>query len=92
MTIVLLVSIVLALVIVTGIVMFLLAKKRAKEGKQVKTSYRALYNFGKFIILLSIVIMVVFFVLQIPFYAGLPILILGVLYLIVGYTNREKWH
>ena len=91
MTIAILVFIILAVVIVTGIVMFSLARKRAKEGKPIRTSYRVLYNFGKVIIPLSIVIMIVFFALQIPFYAGLPILVLGVLYFIVGYTNREKW-
>ena len=91
MTIAILVFIILALVIVTGIVMFSLARKRAKEGKPIRTSYRALYNFGKVIVPLSIVIMIVFFVLQIPFYVGLPLLVIGLLYLIIGYTNREKW-
>ena len=92
MTIVILVSIILAIVILTGIVMFSLARKRAKEGKSVKTSYHALCNFGKFVVPLSVVIMIVFFVLQIPFYAGLPLLALGLLYLAVGYANREKWY
>ena len=91
MTIAILVFIILAVVIVTGIVMFSLARKRAKEGKLIRTSYRALYNFGKVIVLLSIVIMIVSFLLQIPFYIGLPLLVIGLLYLIIGYTNREKW-
>ncbi len=77
MTIMLLITIILALVVATGIVMFLQARKRNREGNPVKISYRALYNFGKFIIPLSIVIMVVFFALQIPFYAAFPILVLG---------------
>ena len=72
--------------------MFSLARKREKEGKSVKTSYHALYNFGKFIVSFSVVIMVVFFGLQIPFYAGLPLLALGLLYLAVGWANREKWY
>lgn len=92
MTVMILVSIILALVILTGIVMSSLARKRAKEGKSVKTSYHALYNFGKVVVPLSIVIMIVFFVLQIPFYAGLPLLALGLLYLAIGWANREKWH
>jgi hypothetical protein len=92
MTIVILVSIILAIVILTGIVMFSLARKRAEEGKSVKTSYHALYNFGKFVVPLSVVIMIVFFVLQIPFYAGLPLLALGLLYLAIGWANRAKWH
>ena len=92
MTIVLVVSIILALVIVTGIVMLSLARKRVKEGKSVKTSYYALYNFGKFVVALSIVIMIVFFILQIPFYVGLSLLAIGLLYLAVGWANRGKWH
>ena len=72
MTIAILVFIILAVVIVTGIVMFSLARKRAKEGKPIRTSYRALYNFGKVIVPLSIVIMIAFFVLQIPFYEVVP--------------------
>ncbi|MFC1932605.1 hypothetical protein ACFLXU_03110 [Chloroflexota bacterium] len=87
-----LISIFLALVIATGIVLLLQARKRMREGNPVKTNYRTLYNFGKYIVPFGILITIVFFALQIPFYAGLPILVLGVLYLIVGYTNREKWH
>ena len=63
-----------------------------REGNQVKTNYRTLYNFGKYIVPFGILITIVFFVLQIPFYAGLPLLALGLLYLTVGWANREKWY
>jgi hypothetical protein len=92
MIITIMISIFLALVVVPGIVMLLQAKKRMLEGNSVKTDYRTLYNFGKYIVLFGIIITVVFFVLQIPFYAGLPILALGLLYLIIGLANRRKWH
>ena len=91
MTIAILVFIILAVVIVTGIVMFSLARKRSKEGKPTKTNYRALYNIGKVVVALSIVVMIASFLLQIPFYIGLPLLLIGLLYLIVGYTKRENW-
>ena len=91
MTIAILVFIILVVVIVTGIVMFSLARKRSKDGKPTKTSYRALYNFGKVIIPLSIVIMIVSFLLQIPFYIGFPLLALGLIYLVIGLANRDKW-
>ena len=92
MIITVMISIVLALVVVPVIVMLLQARKRMLEGNLVKTDYRTLYNFGKYIVLFGIIITVVFFVLQIPFYAGLPILALGLLYLIIGRANRRKWH
>jgi hypothetical protein len=92
MIITIMVSIFLALVVVPGIVLLLQAKKRMREGNPVKIDYRTLNNFGKYTVLFGIIITVVFFVLQIPFYAGLPILALGLLYLIVGRVNRRKWH
>jgi len=87
-----LISIFLALVIVTGIVMLLQARKRIREGNPVKTNYRTLYNFGKYIVPFGILITIVFFLFQIPFYAGLPLIVLGLLYLAVGWANRGKWY
>jgi hypothetical protein len=92
MVIAILIPVFLALVLVPGIVLIYQAKKRMLEGNSVKTDYRTLYNFGKYIVPFGIIITVVFFVLQIPFYAGLPILSLGLLYLVIGRANRRKWH
>jgi len=88
MIITILISFFLALVIVPGIVLLLQASKRKRERNPVKTNYRILYNFGKYIVPFSILVTIVFFILQIPFYAGLPILALGLLYLAIGWVNR----
>ncbi len=82
--------IIIALVTAMGIVMVLVAKKRAKEGKTIGSSYRGLYNFGRIIVTLSIIIMAIFFLLQIPFYIGLPFFAVGVTFLVVGLVNRNK--
>ena len=84
------VSIILVLVIAMGIVMVLMNRKRVKEGKSVTPDYRGLRIFGTIIVPFSIIAMVVFFVLQIPFYIGLPLFALGVTYLIIGLANRDK--
>lgn len=86
-----LISLFLLLVIATGIVLLISAGKRAREGNPERISYRAVYNLGRLIVILSIVIMIGFFVLQIPFYAALPLIALGILYLVVGRANRAKW-
>ena len=91
MIITILISIFLALVIVPGIVLLLQARKRMREGNPVKTNYRILYDFGKYIVPFGVLITIVFFILQIPFYAGLPLLALGLLYLAIGRLNRGKW-
>jgi len=79
MIITILIPIFLTLVLVPGIVLIIQAKNRMREKNPVKTDYRILYSFGKYIVPFGIIITVVFFVLQIPFYAGLPILGLGLL-------------
>jgi len=91
MVITILIPVFLALVVVPGIVLLLQARKRMGEGNPVKTNYRILYNFGKYIVPFGVLITIVFFILQIPFYAGLPLLALGLLYLAIGRVNREKW-
>jgi len=91
MIITVMISIFLALVVVPGIVMLLQARKRMCQGNPFRIDYRILYSFGKYIVPFGFIITVVFFVLQIPFYAGLPILALGLLYLVIGRINRRKW-
>jgi hypothetical protein len=91
MIITILISIFLTLVIVPAIVLVLQARKRMREGNPVKTNYRILYDFGKYIVPFGVLATIGFFVLQIPFYAGLPLLALGLLYLAIGRVNREKW-
>ncbi len=81
----------LAIVIVMGMVMVLVARKRAKEGMAAETSYRGLYIFGIIVVPFSIVSMALMFVLQIPFYVGLPLFALGLTYLIIGLGNKDKW-
>ena len=91
MIITILIPIFIALVAIPGIVLLLQARKRTREGNPIKTDYRILYDFGKYIVPFSIIVMIVFFILQIPFYAGLPLLALGLLYLVIGRINRRKW-
>ena len=91
MTVLLLILLILVIVLITGIVMFSQARKRAREGKQVITSYRSLYTFGRIVVPLSIVIMIVFFVFQIPFYIGFPLFGVGLVYLIIALANKDKW-
>jgi len=82
--------VIFALAIALGVVTLLGVKKRAREGKVVKTNYSSLYMLGKIIVPFSIVLMAVMFALQIPFYIGLPLLTIGLTYLIIGriYINK----
>ncbi len=82
--------IILAIAVVTGILAVLMVRKRKKEGKP-QANYRTFVILGVTWVSFSIILMIVSFVLQIPFYIGFPLLALGLIYLIIGLANRDKW-
>ncbi len=82
--------IILAIAVVTGILAALMVRKRKKEGKP-QADYRTFFIIGVIWVPFSIVLMVVSFILQISFYMGFPLLVLGLVYLIIGLKNRDKW-
>ncbi|MFC1951980.1 hypothetical protein ACFLYI_02925, partial [Chloroflexota bacterium] len=61
-----------------------------KEGKP-QVDYRTFFILGTIWVPFSIVLMVVSFILQIPFYIGFPFFVVGLIYLILGLQNRDKW-
>ena len=82
--------IILAIAIVTGILVVLMARKRKKEGKP-QIYYRTFFILGITWVPFSIIFIIVSFTLQIPFYIGFPLFALGLMYLIIGLANRDKW-
>ncbi len=73
----------IAIVIAAGIIMAVIVWKKKKD-------YRIFLKAGIIIVAASIVLMVIIFLFQIPFPIGIPILVLGLIYLIIGYVNRHK--
>ncbi len=84
-------AIILAIAVVTGIIAILMVWKKIKEGTLQEPNYRVFFIIGISWVPFSIVLMLVSFVLQIPFYIGFPLFALGLVYLIVGLKNRDKW-
>ncbi len=84
-------AVILAIAVVTGIIAVLMVRKKKKEGKLQEPNYRVFFIIGISWVPFSIALMVVSFILQIPFYVGFPLLALGLVYLIVGLKNRDKW-
>ena len=87
-----LIAIIVLLIIITiAVVMTILIFKRQREGKNIQVDYRAFFIMGIIFTPLGAAYMIVCFILGLPFFAGLPLLILGILYLIVSLPNRDKW-
>ena len=84
-------GLVIAIVIAVGIIMALMVWKKKREGRSEEADYRAFFVVGIVVISASIVLMFVSFILQILFLIVTPILALGLIYLIIGLVNRDKW-
>ena len=82
--------IILAIAVITGILAVLMVQKRKGEGKP-QANYHAFFILGIIWVPFSVVLMIASFILQIPFYIGFPLFILGLVYLIIGLKNRDKW-
>jgi drug/metabolite transporter (DMT)-like permease len=86
---------VMSLLLVIGIVVTLLLvvvlRKRKREGKAEETDYRAFFIMGVAFLPTGFAMMIVYFLVEIPFEVGLPLFALGLIYLIIGLANRDKW-
>ena len=82
--------IILAIAVVTGVPAAWMVRKRKKEGKP-QVAYRTFFILGVTWVPFSIILMIVSFILQIPFYIGFPLFALGLIYLVIGLVNRDKW-
>jgi len=78
--------------IVVTLLMVLILRKRKRERKAGETDYRAFFIMGVAFLPTGLAMMLVYFFAEIPFEIGLPLFALGLIYLIIGLANRDKWN
>lgn len=87
---------IMSLLLVIGIVVTLLLivvlQKRKREEKTGETDYRAFFIMGVAFMPTGFAMIMVYFFTEIPFEIGLPLFALGLIYLIIGLANRDKWN
>ena len=86
---------VMSLLLLVGIVVTLLLvavlRKRKREGKAGETDYKAFFIIGVVFLPTGFAMMIVYFLAELPFEIGLPLFALGLVYLLIGLANRDKW-
>jgi uncharacterized membrane protein len=85
MSLLLLIGIAVALLLVVAL------RKRKGAGKTGEPDYRAFFIMGLAFLPTGFAMMMVYFLVEIPFEIGLPLFALGLICLIVGLANRDKW-
>jgi membrane protein CcdC involved in cytochrome C biogenesis len=76
-------------IVVTLLMVLVLRKKR--ERKSEETDYRAFFIMGVAFLPTGFAMMMVYLFSESSFEVGLPLFILGLIYLIIGLANRDKW-
>jgi len=84
-------SLILGIGILVTLLMIVFLRKSKKEVKKGETDYRAFFVIGAAFLPTGIVMMLAYFLTELPFEIGLPLIALGLIYLIIGLVNRDKW-
>ena len=79
------------LAVMVGIVAVLLVRRQPKDGRPSQTNYRVFFIMGLVMLGLGVVNGALYFVMQIPFYVGLPLVVMGVVYTALGAAHRSSW-
>ena len=87
-----LVSIGLAMIgVLLGLLIFFLARKKIKEGEYKEPNYRSYFLMGVIWFPLGLASMIVYRVFDLSFIPGIPLFSMGLIFLYMGWSNRDKW-
>ncbi len=81
---------ILAIVIVVGVIAKLLLRKTQDEGKAENIDYQAFFILGPSFFSLGFIFMVLALTSDFPIAIGIPFLAMGIIYLTIGLSNRNK--
>jgi len=79
------------LAVIAGAVVVLVVRRRSQAGQTAQTNFRVFFITGLVMLALGIINASLYFAMQVPFYIGLPMVIIGGVYTIIGWTHRSTW-
>jgi uncharacterized membrane protein HdeD (DUF308 family) len=82
---------ILAVMIVLGVATTWMVWRRSKEGKQQATNYRVFFLMGITFFPIGIILLIFSFTSDTSIAIGIPFLVMGITYLVIGLANRDKW-
>lgn len=82
---------VVLLVLILLIILIVVERRRMDRGIIVSSSYKRIIITGIIATVVSIIGMAAFYFLEIPFPIGLPILGMGIVYIVAGIIYRNEW-
>ena len=83
-------SLLLGIGILVTLFMVVILRKSMNETKTRETDYRAFLKMGAAFLPTGIVMMLAYFLAELPFEIGLPLVALGLIYIVIGLVKRDK--
>ena len=83
-------AIVAALVLI-GILLTMVLWKKRKDLTRTESNYKAFFIMGVAIFPSGTIFMIIYLVSGLPFFIGMPLSAMGLVYLVIGLANRHKW-
>ena len=81
----------LAILVIIGILVIWLAWNRKRKGMIRETNYRVFFIIGIVMFPVGLIGMIISFTRDYSFFTMLPIFIIGIVYLAIGWDKREIW-
>ena len=79
------------LVLILLIILIIFERRRIDKGIIVSNNYKRITIAGIITVLVGIIATAVFYLLDIPFVIGLPVLGMGIVYIVAGIIYRSEW-
>ena len=83
---ILLIALIIAGLVVVGLILAIVVLKKKKSGKKGEPNYQVFFNIGMVWIPVGVV-----FMLTINIVIGIAFMGMGVSYMAIGLSNRDKW-
>ena len=83
--------VILVVAVVTGVLTVVMAWKKRREGKLTETNYRVFFITGITMTPIGLAGIIVYLFRDYSFVTPLPIFLTGIIYLVIGLANRDKW-
>ena len=84
-------AVILAVLIVVGATVLIIALKKSREGTTKTTNYRVFYILGIVLLPLGIVYLILSLTSDYPFALAVPFIAIGSSYITIGLANKDKW-
>ncbi len=83
---------IVASLVLIGILLTIIVWKKSKDSTTIESRYKAFFIMGITIFPSGTIFMFIYLVSGLPFLIGMPLSAIGLVYLLIGLTNRHRWN